>query len=195
MKKLLSLILTITCLITLFGCNNQNTQIKQPAMIIKPSEFSQETQDVLKLFDDEIQFFDIQLNETAKSFTISVWEYKDGEWKDVGTSSGQAEFLGNKIAIKLTETSYELYHIDENGHSSIKSPALDTSFENTKSTIKWKVDQEEILELNKEKIIYAKIGTNKNEFSTAGISTNFREVECDAGIVITLTIFDKELTD
>lgn len=195
MKKLLSLILTITCLITLFGCNNQNTQIKQPTMIIKPSEFSQETLDVLKLFDDEIQFFDIQLNDTAKSFTISIWEYKDGEWQDMGTSSGQTEFLGNKIAIKLTDTTYELYHIDENGHSSIKSPALDTSFENVTSTIKWKVDQEEILELNKEKIIYAKIGTNKNEFSTAGISTNFREVECDAGIVIALTIFDKELTD
>ena len=47
----------------------------------------------------------------------------------------------------------------------------------------------------RQKTIYAKIGTNKNEFSTAGISTNFREVECDAGIAITLTIFDKELTD
>lgn len=195
MKKILSLILTITCLFSLFGCNNQNTQIKQPAMIIKPSEFSQETLDVLKLFDDEIQFFDIQLNDTAKSFSISIWQYQDEQWNEIGTTSGQAEFLGDRIAVKVDETTYEIYHMDENGHSSIKSPALDLKFEETMARIQWKVDQEEILEINKEKIIYAKVGTNKTEFSTSIISTDFREIECDAGIAITLTIYDKELSD
>ena len=195
MKKILSWILMITCIISLFGCNNHQTQIKQLAMTIKPSEFSQETLDVLKLFDDEIQFYDIQLNEHAKSFSITVWEYENGEWQDRNTSSGQAEFLGNKIAIKLTETNYELYHIDENGHSSIKSPALKVSFDNISSTVKWKVNQEEVLELNKETMVYAKYGFNKSTFSTSTVSTNFRNVECDAGIVITLTIFDKELND
>lgn len=195
MKKSLSLILMLTCFITLFGCNNQNTQIKQPAMIIKPSEFSQETLDVLKLFDDEIQFFDIQLDDTAKSFVISIWQYQDEQWSEIGTTSGQAEFLGNRIAIKLDETTYEIYHMDENGHSSIKSPALDLKFEDTIASIQWKVDQEEILKINEEKIIYAKVGTNKNEFSTSIISTDFREIDCDAGIVITLTLFDTELSD
>lgn len=195
MKKLLSLILTITCLFSLFGCNNQNAQIKQPAMLIKPSEFSKETLDVLKLFDDEIQFFDIQLNDTAKSFSISVWQYQDEQWNEIGTTSGQTEFLGNRIAIKLDETTYEIYHMDENGHSSIKSPALDLKFEDTMARIQWKVDQEEVLEINKEKIIYAKVGTNKTEFSTSIISTDFREIECDAGIAITLTVFDKDLND
>lgn len=195
MKKLLSLILMITCIITLFGCNNQNTQINQHAMTIKPSEFSQETLDVLKLFDDEIQFFDIQLDDTAKSFSISIWQYQDEQWSEIGTTSGQAEFLGNRIAIRLDETTYEIYHMDENGHSSIKSPALDLKFEDTMAKIQWKIDQEEILKINEEKIIYAKVGTNKNEFSTSIISTDFREIECDAGIAITLTIFDKELND
>lgn len=195
MKKILSLILMITCLIMLFGCSNQNTQIKQPVMIIKPSEFSEETLDVLKLFDDEIQFFDVQLNDAAKSFSISIWQYQNEQWSEIGTSSGQAEFLGNRIAIRLDETSYEIYHMDENGHSSIKSPSLDLMFEDTMARIQWKVDQEEILEINEEKIIYAKVGTNKNEFSTSIISNDFREIECDAGIAITLTIFDKELSN
>lgn len=164
-------------------------------MIIKSSEFSQETLDVLKLFDDEIQFFDIQLDDTAKSFAISIWQYQDEQWSEIGTTSGQAEFLGNRIAIKLDETTYEIYHMDENGHSSIKSPALDLKFEDTIASIQWKVDQEEILKINEEKIIYAKLGTNKNEFSTSIISTDFREIDCDAGIVITLTLFDTELSD
>ena len=32
------------------------------------------------LFDDEIQFFDISFDETAKSYAVSIWVYRDGEW-------------------------------------------------------------------------------------------------------------------
>ena len=49
-------------------------------MYIKPSELSDETMEVLDLFDDEIQFFDISFDETVKSYAISVWVYRDGEW-------------------------------------------------------------------------------------------------------------------
>ena len=41
-------------------------------MYIKPSELSDETMEVLDLFDDEIQFFDISFDETVKSYAISV---------------------------------------------------------------------------------------------------------------------------
>ncbi|MBQ7889290.1 MAG: hypothetical protein IJ356_05980 [Erysipelotrichaceae bacterium] len=167
----------------------------QLGMNIKPSTFSEETLEVLKLFEDEIHFFDIKLDDTAKSFAISIWQYQDDQWNEIGSSSGQSEFLGNRIAIRFDETAYEIYHMDENGHSSIKSPALDLKFEDTIAKISWRVDQEEILEMNKEKALFVKVGTNKSEVSTSIISTDFREVKCDTGIAITLTIFDKELTD
>ena len=85
--------------------------------------------------------------------------------------------------------------MDENGHSSIKSPALDLKFEESMTKIWWTVDQEESLEINQEKMLFVKVGTNKNEVRTSVMSTDFREVECDTGIAITLTIFDKELSD
>lgn len=195
MKKVIAFVMLLTCFSFLSGCNENVMEKNQVSMSIKPSEFSEETLDVLKLFDDEIQFFDIQLNDTAKSFSISIWQYQEDQWCEIGTSSGQAEFLGNRLAIRLDDATYEIYHMDENGHSSIKSPALDLKLEDTMAKISWKIDQEEILEINKEKVILAKIGTNKNEFSTSIISTDFREIECDAGIAITLTIFDKELSN
>jgi len=195
MKKMMAFVMLLTCFFLLSGCGGKNLEKNQESMHIKPSEFSEETLDVLELLDDEIQFFDIQLNDTAKSFSISIWQYQDDQWCEIGTSSGQAEFLGNRLAIRLDETTYEIIHIDENGHSSIKSPALDSKFEETMAKISWKIDQEESLEINKEKVILAKIGTNKNEFSTSIISTDFKEIECDAGIIITLTIFDKELSN
>lgn len=195
MKKVMAFVVLLACFSLLSGCGGKVMEKNQESMHIKPSEFSEETLDVLELLDDEIQFFDIQLNDTAKSFTISIWQYQDDQWCEIGTSSGQAEFLGNRLAIRLDETTYEIIHIDENGHSSIKSPALDSKFEETMAKISWKIDQEESLEINKEKVILAKIGTNKNEFSTSIISTDFKEIECDAGIIITLTIFDKELSN
>ena len=68
MKKSLllkSLFITILLVVTLSGCENKEDK----GMYIRPSEFSEETREVLNLFDDEVQFFDIVLDETVKSET------------------------------------------------------------------------------------------------------------------------------
>ena len=195
MKKIIAFVVLFTCFSFLSGCDGKTMEQNQLGMYIKPSTFSDETLEVLKLFEDEIHFFDIKLDDTAKSFAISIWQYQDDQWNEIGSSSGQSEFLGNRIAIRFDDTDYEIYHMDENGHSSIKSPALDLKFEESMAKIWWTVDQEESLEINQEKVLFVKVGTNKNEVRTSVMSTDFREVECDTGIAITLTIFDKELSD
>ena len=195
MSKIIAFIMLVTCFSFLSGCDGKRMKQNQSEMYIKPSTFSEETLEVLKLFDDEIHFFDIQLADTVKSFAISIWQYQDGQWNVIGSSSGQSEFLGNRIAIRFDETIYAIYHMDENGHSSIKSPALDLQFEDKMAKISWRVDQEERLEINKEKVLFVKVGTNKTEIHTSIVTTDFREIECDTGIAITLTVFDKELTD
>lgn len=195
MKKIIAFVVLFTCFSFLSGCDGKTMEQNQLGMYIKPSTFSDETLEVLKLFEDEIHFFDIKLDDTAKSFAISIWQYQDDQWNEIGSSSGQSEFLGNRIAIRFDDTDYEIYHMDENGHSSIKSPALDLKFEESMTKIWWTVDQEESLEINQEKVLFVKVGTNKNEVRTSVMSSDFREVECDTGIAITLTIFDKELSD
>lgn len=195
MKKIIAFVVLLTCFSFLSGCDGKTMEQNQLGMYIKPSTFSDETLEVLKLFEDEIHFFDIKLDDTAKSFAISIWQYQDDQWNEIGSSSGQSEFLGNRIAIRFDDTDYEIYHMDENGHSSIKSPALDLKFEESMTKIWWTVDQEESLGINQEKVLFVKVGTNKNEVRTSVMSTDFREVECDTGIAITLTIFDKELSD
>ena len=81
------------------------------------SEFTEETREVLDLFDDEVQFFDIVLDETVKSETITVWVYRDGAWEESGKTTGPVDMLERRIAIRLTEDSYELYSMDESGHT------------------------------------------------------------------------------
>ena len=174
-------------MLSICGCSSQ----QQASMGIKPSEFSKETKEVLELFDDEIQFFDITLDDSVKSQSIVIWVYQNGEWNEAGRTEGETKFLSNRIAIRLTENSYDLYTMDENGHIKYSFPNLTSNFENSTATGGKIIDKEIPLELNKETPIWFKIGTDKDSMSVGDIMFNFRQIDCNAGIAITLTVSDR----
>lgn len=117
--------------------------IEQKGMYIKPSEFTEETRQALKLFDDEVQFFDIVLDETVKSETITVWVYRNGEWEESGKTSGPVEEGETKLI------------------------------------------------LNEETPIWLKIGSETSSMENYNVTEDFRTMDCNAGVVITLTVSDK----
>lgn len=190
MKKSLllkSLFITILLVFALSGCENKEDK----GMYIKPSEFSEETRKVLNLFDDEVQFFDIVLDETVKSETITVWVYKNGAWEERGKTSGPVELLDRQIAIRLTENSYDLYSIDESGHVKYSYPDLDISFDESMGIIGSRVEGETKLILNEETPILMKIGSKSGSMENYNITEDFRTMDCDAGVVVTLTVSDE----
>lgn len=164
---------------------------EQKEMYIKPSEFTEETREVLELFDDEVQFFDIVLDETVKSETITVWVYRDGIWEENGKTSGPVDALERRIAIRLTENSYELYSMDESGHVKYTYPELNVSFDNSVAIIGSRVEGETQLILNEETPIWMKIGSETNSMENFNVTEDFRTMDCDAGVVITLTVSDE----
>ena len=187
MKKIIYALLVGVIIFTLCACS----QNKHSTMYIKPSELSDETMEVLGLFDDEIQFFDISFDETVKSYAISVWVYRDGEWAEDGMTVGNIDHLTGRIAVRLTETSCDLYTIDESGHVKYSFPTLETQFDESMGIGGTKIDRETPIELNKEIPIWFKIGTITNSMKVMDITDDFRNAECDAGIAITLTASDK----
>ena len=190
MKKSLllkSLFIAMLLVFTLSGCENKEDK----GMYIKPSEFSEETRKVLNLFDDEVQFFDIVLDETVKSETITVWVYKNGVWEESGNTSGPVELLDRQIAIRLTENSYDLYSIDENGHVKYSYPDLDLSFDESMGIIGSRVEGETKLILNEETPILMKIGSKSGSMENYDVTEDFRTMNCDAGVVVTLTVSDE----
>ena len=187
MKKIIYALLVGVIIFTLCPCS----QNKHSTMYIKPSELSDETMEVLGLFDDEIQFFDISFDETVKSYAISVWVYRDGEWAEDGMTVGNIDHLTGRIAVRLTETSCDLYTIDESGHVKYSFPTLETQFDEPMGIGGTKIDRETPIELNKEIPIWFKIGTIINSMKVMDITDDFRNAECDAGIAITLTAYDK----
>jgi len=187
MKKILSFAIGLVFLLSITGCS----QTENYDMSIKPSEFSEETLKVLELFDDELQFFDIKVDETAKSHSLSVWVYRDGEWHEDGNTFGEIDFLSNQIAIELTKDSYELFSIDDSGHTSYSYPVIETDFENSMGIGGSRIDREIPIELNKEIPIWVKIGTEDGSMEVMDITEDFRKSDCNAGIVVTLTISDE----
>ncbi len=187
MKKMICALLAGLLMLTLCAC-----ELDYPyTMYIKPSKFSEETLEVLSLFDNEIQFFDLSVDETVKSFTMSTWVYHDGEWIEGGKTSGKTDFLSGRIAVRLTETSYDFYTIDDNGHVKYSSPALDTPFEESMGIGNVRIGRKTPIELNKEIPIWVKIGTASGSMRAMDITDDFRTLECNAGVAVTLTVSDK----
>ncbi len=190
MKKLrryASVLAIIISALVLSAC----AKTEQKGMYIKPSEFTEETREVLKLFDDEVQFFDIVLDEKVKSETITVWVYHGGEWQENGKTSGPVDTLERRIAIRLTENSYELYSMDESGHVKYESPELNTSFDESMAIIGSRVEGETQLILNEETTIWMKIGSETSSMENFNVTEDFRTMDCNAGVVITLTVSDE----
>lgn len=169
------------------------TKTEKNRIYIKPSDFTEETREILALFDDELQFFDIVLDETVKSETLTVWIYRDGKWEESGKTSGPVEELEQRIAIRLTENSYELYSMDESGHVKYTSD-LDSSFDESAAVVSSRVEGETLLILNEETPIWMKIGSNSSSMEGINVTEDFRNIDCNAGIVITLTVSD-EITE
>lgn len=190
-KKFVVLVMGVMLMFSLSACTKDDNNTPTE-MIIKPSSFSKETTDVLKLFDDELQFFDITLNETAKSERITIWIYKDGEWVQAGHTTGAVNQLNRRIAIRLTETNYDLYSIEDTGYNKYSSSNLDTTFSESMGISRIRIDGDTPIELNKEIPIVVKFGTDKDYLKVYDISEDFREYECNAGIAITLTVSDQE---
>lgn len=186
MKKTITVLLTAALLFSLCACSRN----KQSVMSIKPVDFSKETSEVLNLFDDEIQFFDILLDQSVKSFEISLWVYRDGAWNEDGKIQGDGDSSTQRIAIRLTENSFELYNVYEEGYEKCSYPVLDTRFDESIGIGGTRIDQETPIELNKEIPVWVKIGTSENRMEGIG---NFREMECNAGIAVTFTASDEVL--
>lgn len=185
MKKIFAILLALTLLL-LSSCGNAQ---QSDVITIKPTEFSAETQKVLELFDNETVFFDISVDETVKSQEIIIWVYKDGEWVQNGRTYGNVKSPRSQIAIRLTDTAYDLYEINENGHSKYSYPEIETDFSSSTSISSRRITSPTPIVLNEEIPLWVKLGTDKNSLS---VRDNFREADCNAGIAFTVTFSDKE---
>ncbi len=188
MKKCASLLMAMLLTLPLSACSGT----KEAGMSIKPSQFSEETTEVLEIFD-EIQFFDVSFDESAKSQKISVWVYRDGQWHEDGTIEGEIKSSDERIAVQLTDTSFDLYLLDETGHTQYTYPVLETALEESNAVLDWKIEEPVPVELNQETAFRVKTGVEEHSMRTEVTPQDFRSTDCNAGIAVTLTVSEQEI--
>lgn len=173
-------------------CSACTTPVDNTTMSIQPSNFSKETQEVLEIFDDEVVFFDCNLDESVASYAVDLWAYQDGKWILKGNTSGSIERLNNRLALRLMDNGYDLYIIDESGYSKYSADDIGTDFSVSTSVLSKKITNPVPIECNKEIPLWVKIGTDKHGISL-GEAYDFRNADCNSGVAITVTFSDKQV--
>lgn len=164
-------------------------------MTIRPSKFSKETQNALKIFDAETLFLDYTINDTVKYISINLWIYKDGEWKANGSISDSITNIDqfNRIALRFKETDVEVFTIDKPGDF-IKYGFNEgcMGLKNSKSIVSNRITEPVNIVLNEEIPMWVTRDTGKNSIQSDS-SSGFRNLECSDGVALTVTFSDKEI--
>ena len=186
MKKLLILIISVVICLSVTACSQEAT-IKE-TMVVKPSEFSEETTQVIGILGDEILFFDFIVDDTVKSYSIGAFIYKDGSWQDYGSTSGIIDNVNNRIAIKSDNEGYDIHTLDDSGVMGYNSDTTYDAFDSTTQQGSYKITSTTDIIIDEEIILWCKIGNNGNGLA---INNDFRNADCTAGIAFTVTFSGK----
>lgn len=190
MKKFMLVVLSLMIVILLVACNS-NWKMGNDIMVIKKSEFSEDTQKILKIIDDEIAFFDYTINETIKSISIDIWTYENGRWTNSGKTYGNIESDNGRIAIRINNYFYDIFSVDKNGHTKTSYKSV-VDFSESKATINSRLSDPTEIKIGKEIPLWVRLGTDKNSMKV-GIIDDFRKADCNAGVAVTITFSGEDI--
>lgn len=188
-KSAFIIIVLLSVLLTACG-SNQKEAARNKTMIMKPSEFSEETKEILKILDDEISFFDYSVDETIKSIRIDIWAYKDGKWIGAGNTFGNLKESDGRIAVRINDTSYDIFDIDETGYVKSSFESI-IDFNKSKTKTSSSLSHPTEIEPGKEISLRVKLGFDTAKAVSTGTAGDFRESDCDSGLAVTV-IFSTE---
>ena len=189
MKRWAGILLAAALSIACCACSMQ-----KPELSVAPSSFSRETTEVLRPFQSELQFVDLNLNEDAKQWKISLWSYHDGEWECQGSVVDEikpgAQSL--RFAVRLTTEECTFYTMDGTGPSSISFEKIDSDFEQAGSEIGRRIEEKTPFAIGEEVTLWAKLGVDGQQMEAGDLTKDFRNCPCTAGAAVTVTILDEE---
>ena len=189
MKRWAGILLAAALAIACCACSMQKLELS-----VAPSSFSRETTEVLRPFQSELQFVDLKLNEDAKQWKISLWSYRDGEWKCQGSVVDEikpgAQSL--RFAVRLTTEECTFYTMDGTGPSSMRFEKIDSDFEQAGSEIGRRIEEKTPFAIGEEVTLWAKLGVDGQQMEAGDLTKDFRSFPCTAGAAVTVTILDEE---
>lgn len=187
-KKWLGAAVQLVLLLVLAGCVQEREE-----MVLQPTEFSQETADVLNLFGEEVAFFDYCIDDRVKSYSIDVWVCQDGKWTKCGKYYGNTQEKEGRFAIRITESGYDLFEIVDSGFVKSHYPDMPADFSGLKGGIlSTRLSHAVPIQPEEEILLWIKAGMEEPEEQGTVFSieqNEFRKTLCDVGFAVTATFF------
>lgn len=175
MKKIIAIILALTCLLGVIGCGKTNDN----KMYIEPAQLSKEEENIGKLLglDTDHIIYDFTLEDGVQTMEVNTYILIDGEW-DMISGGGQAfEDTTGRIALgydKIAEgVRIAIQSDNENGATSY-TPTIDEDF--SKMTIgTTKLNKRTKISFDEEIPVVLQIMTTKNGIRNQPIIEQFFE--------------------
>ena len=168
----------------LTGCGTEEsvgTDTVKP-MTICPTAFSEETQRVLDILDDEVMFFSYATDETVRSMALDIWLYEDGEWNSAGAVKGGQESVAQDIVLRIKDTEIDVIQVRDDGQSRYTLPVT-TEFSTAQMTVEDRLMVTEDIVLGEEIVLFSKVATDDTSIRS---DENFRDMDCTAGMAVTV---------
>lgn len=168
---------------------DQSTERNSAAtMTIAQTQFSQDTEEILKLLDLKGGFFDFAVDSSISGYSMNVWVLTNGEWVSSGEISGKIENKQGQVGIQLLEDGCNFYQLSDAGHTKY-SVKYDTHLKECSATGRKFLDtanQVVIIEPGKEQFLFLELGW-KDATAQTNVTEDFRNAGCDAGVAATIT--------
>ena len=178
-------VLAAGVLLTGCGTGEQAKQKTVEPMTIRPAVFSEETQKVLDILDDEVMFFTYATDETVQSMVLDIWIYEDGEWNSAGAVKGGQESVSQDIALRIKDTEIDVIQVRDDGQSKY-TLTVTMEFTAAQMTVEDRLMTTEDIALGEEIVLFSKVSTDDTSIRSG---SGFRDMDCTAGIAVTVKFF------
>ena len=174
----------LLAMVFLTGCGAEEsagTEAVKP-MTIRPTVFSEETQRVLDILDDEVMFFTYATDETVQSMALDIWIYEDGEWNSAGAVKGEQAAVEQDIVLRVKDTEIDVIQVRDDGQSRYTLPVT-TEFTTAQMTVEDRLMVTEEIAVGEEIVLFSKVSTDDTSIRS---DENFRDMDCTAGMAVTV---------
>lgn len=200
MKKILNKFIVVCSVIILSACatsqetknENQTNQTTQEikTTTLKPSDLSDETKTILQMFDDNVAFYDLTLDDTVQSYSMSLWVYKDNQWKEQFQSKDNLDKRNCQIGFSVIGDECYFMIIDGDKKIKVSSQLEKLEFDKNLGSYSQQIDSTVDVKIDQEVLLWIKCAHNS---LSVRIPDNFREAECEEGFALTITLSDKTI--
>ena len=181
MLKRACLVIAILFLLSLFSSCSMGEKTQE--MCVTPSEFSQETRDVLAAIGDETVFFDYQVDGTVQSVSFRVLVYEDGEWVYGGGSEDDVAADGiGRVGFRLREEGFDIITVTDSGYTRA-ALEIPLGFSDSMLIGTAKLTQAREIVPEEPLALFVKAGTEQNRLSVIDLE-DYQSMDCDAGVAI-----------